>query len=80
MEVLIWTIGLVASFIAGIVTAFICRGTSSSGTVEIDRTDPEIPYLRLNLDENQLDKLHTKKYVLFKVDPDASFTRQKQSL
>lgn len=76
MEIAIW----IAGFIVGILTPIIWRNTLSSGTVEIDRTDPEIPYLRLNLDEDQLDNLHNKKYVLFKVDPNASFTRQKQSL
>ena len=76
MEIAIW----IAGFIAGVITPIIWRKALSSGTVEIDRADPEIPYLRLTLDGDQLDKLHKKKYVLFRIDANANFTRQKQSL
>ena len=76
MYILFW----VAGFLVGIITPIIWRRALSSGTVEIDRTDPEIPYLRLNLTDNQLDTLHKKKYVTFKIDPNAKFTREKQPL
>lgn len=76
MEFWIW----IAGFIAGVLTPIIWRKVLSSGTIEIDRADPEIPYLRLSLDGDQLDKLHKKKYVLFRVNSNANFTRQKQSL
>ena len=58
----------------------ICNRIGASGTVEMDRTDPELPYLRLQLTNDQLDTLHKKKYVMFKVDSNAKFTREKQSL
>lgn len=74
--VFIW----IAGFAVGILTPIIWRNVLASGTVEIDTTDPDIPYLRLQLSNEQLDRLPKKKYVLFKVDPNAKFTRQKQSL
>lgn len=74
--VFIW----IAGFAVGILTPIIWRNILASGTVEIDVTDPDIPYLRLQVSNKQLDNLPKKKYVLFKVDPNAQFTRQKQSL
>lgn len=74
--VFIW----IAGFAVGILTPIIWRKTLASGTVEIDVTDPDIPYLRLRMSNKQLDNLPKRKYVLFKVDPNAQFTRQKQSL
>ena len=70
----------IAGFLVGIATPIIWRRVLASGTVEMDRTDPEIPYLRLQLTNDQLDKLHKKKYATFKVNPNAKFTREKQPL
>ena len=71
---------LFIGIIIGFMIATICNRVSASGTVEMDRTDPELPYLRLQLTDDQLDTLHKKKYVMFKVDSNANFTREKQSL
>ena len=76
MYILCW----IAGFLVGIATPIIWRRVLASGTVEMDRTDPDIPYLRLQLTNDQLDKLHKKKYATFKVNPTAKFTREKQSL
>lgn len=76
MSGIIWVCG----FIVGLFVPVILRKALSSGTVEIDLTDPEIPYLRLQITNEQLDRVCKKKYVLFNVKSDADFTRKKQSL
>lgn len=79
-EPMIFVFTWIAGFAVGILTPIIWRNILASGTVEIDVSDPDIPYLRLHVSNKQLDNLPRKKYVLFKVDPNAKFTRQKQSL
>ena len=71
---------LFIGILIGFTVSTICNRVGVSGTVEMDRTDPELPYLRLQLTDDQLDTLHKKKYVMFKVDSNVNFTREKQSL
>ena len=76
MGILYWIAGLLVGFIC----SFLLRGLFSLGTIEVDQTNPEVPYLRLQLTEDHLFKLIKKKYVILEVDPKAAFTREKQGL
>lgn len=62
-------------FAAGLTTGvIICCIKPSSGTLRIDRSDPEKDIYRLDIDDD-LSKLHTKRRITLNVDSDADLSQ-----
>lgn len=77
----VWFIlGVVIGVVIAVVVDFVKSQNKAVGTVEMDMTNPKEPYLRLLMDNENFSNLHNKKYVVFRVDSTATFTRQKHGL
>lgn len=61
--VIIFAIGI----IVGCILVNIVRHIKSVGTLRIDISDPDGPYMFLELDKVQVDTISSKKYVLLRV-------------
>lgn len=71
MEVLWLSVGFIGGcIIYGLLSWF----RSASGTLRIDRSDPEKDIYRIDIDD--LDKLAKKKQVVLKVDPNADLSQK----
>ena len=66
---------LVAAFLGSIFTSLIYN-IGNDGTLKIDRSNPEKDIYRFDINESKFEKLHKKRYVTLKVDPNADLTHQ----
>ena len=66
---------LISAFIGSIVFSIIFCKESVSGTLEIDTSNPEKDLYRFDI-KDDLNKLHTKKYIILKVDPKANLSQK----
>lgn len=63
-------------FTLGVVTGVILSNfTPSHGTLKIDRSDPEKDKHLFVIKDDVLDKLHTKKKIILKVDGNADLSQ-----
>ena len=69
-----WLVGIVGVVIGAVVTLIFQRMFFASGTLRIDRTDPDKDVYRIDLD--RLDNLHKKKRITLKVDPHADLSQK----
>lgn len=72
MFYLLWFV--VGVSIGSIIASIIFYVRSSSGTLRIDRTNPEKDVYRLEIDD--LDKLSKKKHVILKIDSHADLSQK----
>lgn len=67
-----WAIGIILTFVLGIAiglfTSVAITKRFSSGTLKMNRTDPDGPYLFLELSED-IDEILRMEYITLKVDP-----------
>lgn len=71
---MLWLAGIIGSLIGTVVTLILQRMLFASGTLRIDRTDPDKDVYRIDL--NSLDNLHKKKRITLKVDPYADLSQK----
>ena len=74
MELVIYMCGVVA----GIVISIIWSRTHACGTIEVDCSDPDKDVYRLVV--NDLKSLTKKRRIVFKVNRNAHFSREEQSI
>ena len=73
MPYLYWLWFAIGVFIGSITTSIIFYARSS-GTLKIDRTNPEKDVYRFEIDD--LDSLHKKKRIVLKIDNDAAISHE----
>lgn len=66
---------LVGIIFGAIMTRIFSFCHTTCGTLKIDRTNPEKDVYRFDVGSN-FENLHTKKRVIFKVDPNADFSQE----
>ena len=65
---------IIASFLFGVFVGVVFTRLRTSGTLQIDHSNPEKDIYRLNL--NDLDSLEKKRHVVLDVDHDANLSQQ----
>lgn len=69
---IMWLASIIGALV-GVVVTLIFQRLFASGTLRIDRTDPEKDVYRIDL--NSLNNLHKKKCIVLKVDPYADLSQ-----
>lgn len=71
IAILVFALGFCAGMLVNELLLYLKK---SSGTLQIDRTNPNKDVYRLAF--NELDNLPKKKFVILKVDPNADLSRE----
>ena len=71
---------MVLGLIAGLLIGKVAFNEKTYGTLEIDITNPDVPYYRLLMSNEDFSKIPKKSIVMFKVNSKATFTQNKQWL
>ena len=65
MEHLLFTIGLVIGVIA---STIIHNKRTTNGTLKVDMSDPDGPFMFLSLSREELDAIYKKDYIIAKIE------------
>ena len=65
---------LIGCIVGTLITSLVVRYRRTSGTLKIDRTDPEKDRYRFEIDD--LGNVHTKKRIVLKIDPNANLSQE----
>ena len=66
---------IIGVFIGSIITNVLYLIRRASGTLKIDRSNPEKDVLRFEIDEKALNELHKKTRLELKIDPNADLSQ-----
>lgn len=66
---------MVGIFLGSLITNVLYLFRRASGTLKIDRTNPEKDVLRFEIDEKALNELHKKARIELKIEPNADLSQ-----
>lgn len=78
LEVLFLILGFIVGFL--MCRMYYINKNKTYGTLEIDRTNPDSPYYRLMMSNEDFEEVPKHNKVMFKVNPNSKFASNKQSL